>query len=75
MSFLDKLKKKVVEYEQSAQDLITMDFVDEAVQQSRFEICNSCEFYFSPTGNCKKCGCFMKIKTKLKHAKCPINKW
>ena len=27
------------------------------------------------TQQCKKCGCFMKIKTKLKNATCPLQKW
>ena len=25
--------------------------------------------------DCKKCGCFMKEKTKLAHASCPVGKW
>jgi hypothetical protein len=41
----------------------------------RLSICSTCEF-FKKTGNrCKKCGCFMKLKTTLAHAKCPIGKW
>lgn len=42
---------------------------------SRLEICVNCEFYRSRTNQCKKCGCFMKLKTTLEHAKCPIGKW
>tara|TARA_R100000008_G_C3490541_1_gene118490 strand:- start:105 stop:326 length:222 start_codon:yes stop_codon:yes gene_type:complete len=42
---------------------------------SRWAECQSCEYLFKPTGTCKKCGCFMKLKTKLKNAKCPIGKW
>tara|TARA_B100000029_G_scaffold487250_1_gene542607 strand:+ start:2369 stop:2578 length:210 start_codon:yes stop_codon:yes gene_type:complete len=48
---------------------------DEKLSEERMEICNSCEFFFTPTGNCKKCGCFMKIKTKMKGLTCPIGKW
>ena len=41
----------------------------------RLEICKACEFYRAKTNQCRKCGCFMKLKTKLEHAKCPIGKW
>jgi hypothetical protein len=41
----------------------------------RLRICNGCVNLFKPTGNCKLCGCFVKVKTKLKNQKCPIEKW
>jgi len=41
----------------------------------RMDICRSCEFFRSKTETCKKCGCFMKLKTKLERAHCPIGKW
>jgi hypothetical protein len=41
----------------------------------RLEICKGCEFYRARTNQCKKCGCFMKLKTLLEKAKCPIGKW
>tara|TARA_R110000744_G_scaffold378850_1_gene495644 strand:+ start:24190 stop:24603 length:414 start_codon:yes stop_codon:yes gene_type:complete len=41
----------------------------------RLDICKSCEFYFKPTGTCKKCGCFMRLKAKLSHLSCPISRW
>jgi hypothetical protein len=47
----------------------------EEVSLSRLEICNSCEFFRKRTNQCKKCGCFMKLKTTLEKAKCPIGKW
>lgn len=37
--------------------------------------CLNCEFLIKATKTCKKCGCFMKEKTKLPHASCPIGKW
>ena len=40
----------------------------------RLEICSACEF-FSKTKQCRKCGCFMKLKVTLERAKCPIHKW
>jgi hypothetical protein len=47
----------------------------EELQQYRLEICKGCEFFRPRTETCKKCGCFMKLKTKLEHAKCPMRKW
>ena len=51
----------------------TLASVEDA--EKRMAICRECEFFFKPTANCKKCGCFMKIKTKLALKKCPIEKW
>ena len=42
---------------------------------SRYEICKSCEFITPVTRQCKQCLCFMKIKTTLPNAECPIGKW
>ena len=47
----------------------------EELSAYRLEICKGCEFYRAKTNQCKKCGCFMKLKTTLAHAKCPIGKW
>jgi hypothetical protein len=41
----------------------------------RLEICKGCDFFRPKTQTCKKCGCFMKLKTTLEKAKCPIGKW
>lgn len=41
--------------------------------EERMSICRECPFF---TGNrCRKCGCFMQLKTTLKQASCPIDKW
>ena len=45
------------------------------IAQERLDICKSCEYLFKKTNTCKKCGCFMEAKTKLKKAECPIGKW
>jgi hypothetical protein len=47
----------------------------EEISVYRLEICKGCEFYRKLSNTCKKCGCFMKLKTTLEHAKCPIGKW
>ena len=41
----------------------------------RIDICKSCEHFFKPTGSCKKCGCFVRIKAKISTLNCPIDKW
>lgn len=42
-------------------------------RKERFSICKQCpELSF---GICKQCGCAMAIKTSLKEAFCPLNKW
>ena len=43
-------------------------------QEKRWDICKKCP-ELKPSNRCKKCGCFMKVKTKLNLASCPINKW
>jgi hypothetical protein len=43
--------------------------------QKRFDICKECPELIKLTSQCKKCGCFMKVKTTLEIAKCPLNKW
>lgn len=50
-------------------------FVESATQQSRIDICKSCEYFNSKTTQCRHCGCFMSAKTKLKSGSCPIGKW
>jgi Family of unknown function (DUF6171) len=47
----------------------------EELAKHRLEICSTCEFYRAKTNQCKKCGCFMKLKTSLENAKCPLGKW
>ena len=46
---------------------------DEEILKMRWDLCSSCEFLNN--NKCDKCGCFMKVKHKLKIAKCPEGKW
>jgi len=43
--------------------------------EERLAICNECPFLNKNLMKCKKCGCFMKLKTTLHEAKCPLDKW
>jgi hypothetical protein len=57
-------------------DLLIADSkVSDEVQKERFDICKGCPELIQLTSTCKKCGCFMAAKTKLKEAACPIGKW
>ena len=44
-------------------------------QEKRFSICKECPDLIKITKQCKRCGCFMNAKTRLKNASCPIKKW
>ena len=47
---------------------------DEEIINKRWDLCKDCEFLL-PTNNCKKCGCFMVIKSRISTSRCPIGKW
>ena len=43
--------------------------------QDRLSICNKCDHFRKSIKQCKKCGCFMKIKAAIAFTRCPIGKW
>lgn len=55
--------------------LITEERAAEEEFERRMSICRSCEFLKRPAEQCAKCSCFMKLKTKIERAHCPIHKW
>ena len=68
-----KYKEK---YNVTPADLLNKNnYTSKEIAQKRMDICHSCEFLLKLTNQCKKCGCFMNAKTKLKKATCPIGKW
>lgn len=48
---------------------------DEETAKSRYDMCLACPELIQLTKQCKKCGCLMPLKTKLKAATCPLGKW
>ena len=50
-------------------------FVSNNIYEDRIAICKSCVYYFKPTGSCKVCKCFMKIKARLAPMACPKKYW
>lgn len=51
------------------------EYVLEELSASRFTICEQCPSLVKLTNQCRECGCFMKIKVKLKEATCPLGRW
>lgn len=48
-------------------------FVPDNIKEERFNICKACDQFVA--GFCKQCGCFMKAKTTINVASCPLGKW
>jgi len=51
------------------------EYASEEVANFRYNTCLSCPELIKLTKQCKQCGCFMTIKTKLQAATCPLEKW
>jgi hypothetical protein len=51
------------------------EYISEESSSNRYEICLQCPELIQITKQCKKCGCIMPLKTKLKMATCPLGKW
>ncbi len=51
------------------------EYVSKEEAASRLDICKACPRLIPGLLQCKECGCFMKAKTTIKHATCPIGKW
>jgi hypothetical protein len=47
----------------------------EEIANTRYDLCLKCPELISLTKQCKQCGCFMAMKTKLENATCPLGKW
>jgi hypothetical protein len=48
---------------------------DNAIMDSRMEICSTCKMFSKESARCGLCGCFMKVKIRLAAVKCPLSKW
>lgn len=75
MSFLNNLKTRLNKMQEEAITAMGDILVSTEIEKTRIEVCNSCEHLFNLTRNCKKCGCFVDAKAKIKGQHCPINKW
>ena len=50
-------------------------FTSDKIYKERISICKSCVYYFKPTGQCKRCLCFMKVKSRIANLECPEKYW
>jgi hypothetical protein len=79
-SRLDKIKE-IIEANKasgvSPLDLVkpSTEWAESSEAERRYSICKSCPEFIKATKQCKKCGCFMHLKTKLQAATCPMSKW
>ena len=48
--------------------------LDNKSAEARMDICKDCPF-LKHNFQCRKCGCMMNVKVKVKGATCPIGKW
>lgn len=53
---------------------IADELVGPNAYKRRVKVCQRCE-HNSDIGVCKLCGCFTRLKAKLKKEKCPKDKW
>lgn len=49
--------------------------VADDIKNERLSICLECPRLIKATKQCKECGCFMDLKTRLFEADCPLGKW
>ena len=75
MKFLNNIINKTSELIHDAVESIEHLKCSKDVKDERMAICESCEHLIKTTKQCRKCGCFMEIKTHLASVSCPIGKW
>lgn len=49
--------------------------VSEEELQRRYSICEKCDLFDADKKRCRKCGCWMDMKSKLASMECEIGKW
>lgn len=77
MSKWDEIKSRKSSGEVRPWDFLNpnAEWASAEVAEERYSLCLSCPELIKTSKQCKKCGCFMNAKTKLKNASCPIGKW
>ena len=45
------------------------------LSNQRMLVCRKCDQYDEQKNVCKKCGCFLKFKTRAPNLHCPLKKW
>lgn len=78
MEIIGKCKEKEIKMSDKARpwDMINGSLrVSPEIVKQRLDICHTCPAFKPLTQRCKKCGCFMNMKTQLEKAYCPLGKW
>jgi Family of unknown function (DUF6171) len=50
-------------------------FSGDELARERLKMCEQCEEFAALSRQCRNCGCFLDLKTKLLEASCPLGKW
>jgi RNA polymerase-binding transcription factor DksA len=69
------VEEKKIDAVAPADLLHSENYTTKEVRDERYAICKECPRLISITRTCKECGCFMALKTWLKDASCPLDKW
>lgn len=48
---------------------------DEETFNRRESICHSCNYFDERQNRCRKCGCHLSAKLRVKLARCPVGRW
>jgi hypothetical protein len=81
MTAYEEFKKRRQMQLQNGAKVLPTDLLDKSnyttdeIASTRMQICEACPKLIKLTKQCKECGCFMSLKTKLNTAVCPLNKW
>lgn len=73
LQMIRNLAKEMIETYKLTQQKIPI-FVESDIVDGRIITCFDCEFY-TDTGRCSDCGCYMDKKVNLASASCPQDKW
>ena len=72
--FKNVIQSQTVDRRKMSDRLKNVMIHDQEIIDRRWDICKGCEF-LSDNDRCEKCGCFMKVKSRIATASCPIGKW
>jgi hypothetical protein len=81
METIEKCKEEEITEKPMSKDVKPWDMINgsprasEEIAKERLDICRSCMCLQPITEICLVCSCFMKLKTKLEDATCPLGKW
>lgn len=83
---MNQLKDSIIQQHDFTEDLnedlvknITQEHIDNGIispklKLQRYSICKQCE-NLNNLKFCKKCNCFMPLKTLITISECPVGKW